>query len=62
MYMTERNYAYATMMASRPGFDLWEHLGTGFSLLPMLAGEVTPDEVIAAYRGPFQDALDNYFK
>jgi hypothetical protein len=62
MYMTERNYNYAVMMAGRPGFDLWENLGTGFSLLDMLEGKVTPEEIADSYYWRFQDALDNYFK
>jgi hypothetical protein len=62
MYMTGRNYRYAVMMASRPGFDLWENLGIGFSLLPMLAGEQSPSELVDLYSRRFQDALDNYFK
>jgi hypothetical protein len=62
MYMTERNYQYASMMASRPGFDLWENLGTGFSLLPLLFSEQTPQELIAENRQIFQNALDKYFK
>jgi ABC-type glycerol-3-phosphate transport system substrate-binding protein len=62
MYMTGRNFKYAAMMASKPGFDLWENLGTGFSLLPMLEGSQTPDDVIEAYARRFQDALDSYFK
>jgi ABC-type glycerol-3-phosphate transport system substrate-binding protein len=62
MYGTERNYQYAVMMASRPGFDLWDTLGTGFSLLPMITGGETPDDVIALNQQRFQEALDNYFK
>jgi ABC-type glycerol-3-phosphate transport system substrate-binding protein len=62
MYGTERNYQYATMMASRPGFDLWDTLGTGFSLLSMITGEESPDDVISLYKQRIQDALDNYFK
>ncbi|MDR1947861.1 MAG: ABC transporter substrate-binding protein [Spirochaetaceae bacterium] len=62
MYMTERNYQYASMMASKPGFDLWENLGTGFSLLPLLFAEQTPAELVAENRQVFQDALDKYFK
>jgi hypothetical protein len=62
VYMTERNYDYAVMMAGKPGFDLWENLGTGFSLLNMLVGEVTPEEIVDSYYQRFQDALDNYFK
>jgi hypothetical protein len=60
-YMTERNFGYASMMASKPGFDMWESLGTNFNLLPMLSAEKTPDEIVEENRQLIQDALDNYF-
>ncbi|AEF84437.1 putative lipoprotein [Treponema primitia ZAS-2] len=62
MYITERNYKYATMMASRPGFDLWENLGTDFSILPLMAGELSVVTLIGEYQPLIQEALDNYFK
>ncbi|MDR2184154.1 MAG: ABC transporter substrate-binding protein [Treponema sp.] len=62
LYMTDRNFQYALMMASKPGIDLWESLETGFNLVPLISAEVSPDELIAEYRQPIQDALDNYFK
>jgi ABC-type glycerol-3-phosphate transport system substrate-binding protein len=62
MYMNERNYQYASMMASKPEFDLWENLGTGFSLISLLDAEQSPEELIEEYRRVYQDALDSYFK
>jgi hypothetical protein len=62
LYMTDRNFQYARMMASKPGFDLWDSLDTGFNLVPLLCAEVSPDELVEEYRQPIQDALDNYFK
>jgi hypothetical protein len=60
-YMTERNFSYASMMASKPGFDMWESLGVNFNLLPLLSAEKTPNEVVEENRQIIQDALDNYF-
>jgi hypothetical protein len=62
MYMTERNYDYAAMMASKPGFDLWESLDVGFTLVPMINGEVLPHKLAEDYVQPYQDALDGFFK
>jgi ABC-type glycerol-3-phosphate transport system substrate-binding protein len=62
LYMTDRNFKYAVMMASKPGFDLWESLGTDFNLIPLLSAEISPNALVEEYRQPIQDALDNYFK
>jgi ABC-type glycerol-3-phosphate transport system substrate-binding protein len=62
MYMSERNFDYAAMMSSRPGFDIYDSLGTGFSLDNLITGGILPDELVAAYSRPFQDALDTIFK
>jgi hypothetical protein len=48
-------------MDSRPGFDLWENIGVGFTLVTLLNGEQTVDDVIQTYSEPFQEALDSYF-
>ena len=61
MYMNERNYAYAEMMASKPGLDLWDSLGVNLNLLSMLKAEITPADVVEATKQHYQDALDNYF-
>jgi hypothetical protein len=61
-YMTERNYDYAAMMATRPGFDLWESLKGSFSILPLMSGELTPGELVDTYAQEYQAALDKYFK
>jgi hypothetical protein len=62
MYMNDRNFSYAVMMSSRGGFDLFDSLGTGFNLVPLLTGEMTPSALVETYRQPIQDALDNLFK
>jgi hypothetical protein len=62
MYLTDRNYGYASMMDAKPGFDLWESLGVSFSLAPLIKGEVTPERVVEEYRQLYQDALDRYFR
>ena len=62
MYMSERNFAYATMMDSRPGFDLWESLGVTFDMSAMLDGEVSPADITAEFAPKFQAALDEYFR
>ncbi|WP_010260460.1 hypothetical protein [Treponema primitia] len=62
MYITERNYNYAAMMASKPGFDLWESLDTGLTLLPLMAGELTVSTLVEENKVLIQKALDNYFK
>ncbi|MDR2370477.1 MAG: extracellular solute-binding protein [Treponema sp.] len=61
-YMNDRNYAYAVMMASRPGFDIWDSLGTDFNLLPLISGEVVPEEMVKEYALQYQAALDTFFK
>ncbi|MDR0862675.1 MAG: extracellular solute-binding protein [Oscillospiraceae bacterium] len=63
LYMNDRNFDYATMMASRPGFDLWESLGktTAFSIMFMLSGQMTADEVVERYKEPYQAAIDEFF-
>jgi hypothetical protein len=60
-YITERNFRYASMMASKPGFDMWESLGTNFTLLPLMAAENSPGEIVEENRQRIQDALDTYF-
>jgi hypothetical protein len=62
MYMTDRNFAYAAMMASKPGFDIWDSLGVDFSLVMLLSGEITPRQIIDEYSQAYQDALDRYFQ
>ena len=62
MYMTDRNFAYATMMDSKPGFDVWESLGVNIELTTMLKGERTPEDIAAEYAPQFQAALDRYFE
>jgi hypothetical protein len=62
MYMTERNYSYAAMMADKPGYDIWDKLETGFSLVPLLLGVESPEEIVSHNKNRFQDALNNYFK
>ena len=61
MYMTDRNFSYAQMMDTRPGFDMWENLGVDFSIVPMTQGELTPQELADQNSALFQDALDRYF-
>jgi ABC-type glycerol-3-phosphate transport system substrate-binding protein len=63
LYMSDRNFAYASMMASKSGFDLWESLSRNvdFSLTYLLSGEATPLEVAEEYSGLYQDALDEVF-
>jgi hypothetical protein len=62
MYMTDRNFAYASMMASKPGFDIWDSLDIGFTLTMLLSGEIAPREIVDEYRQAYQDALDRYFQ
>jgi ABC-type glycerol-3-phosphate transport system substrate-binding protein len=62
MYMSERNYDYARMMGERRGFDLWNYLGADFNVTELLAGNVTPDELIADSKASFQETLDKYYK
>jgi hypothetical protein len=61
MYITDRNYAYASMMDARPGVDLWESLGVNFSLTPLIRGEMTPAQVVEEHKRLFQEALDGFF-
>ncbi|MDR2142755.1 MAG: extracellular solute-binding protein [Treponema sp.] len=61
-YMNDRNYAYAVMMASKPGFDMWDSLGTGFNLLPLITGKALPEEMVKEYASQYQAALDTFFK
>jgi len=63
MYMSERNFNYAAMMASRPGLDLWDSLGKdfGFGLSDMLAGRALPGEISEAYSDQYQQSLDRFF-
>ncbi|GHV14053.1 hypothetical protein FACS1894219_09640 [Clostridia bacterium] len=64
MYMTDRNFAYAQMMDSRPGFDMWESVNVSnqFSITSLLAGIQLPEEVVEQYTPVFKTALDNFFK
>ncbi|AEF80996.1 putative lipoprotein [Leadbettera azotonutricia ZAS-9] len=62
MYLTDRNFAYASMMASKPGFDVFDSLGTGFNLTELIVGQISPNQLIQNYKQPIQDALDNFFK
>jgi hypothetical protein len=62
MYMTDRNFAYASMMASKPGFDIWDSLDIDFTLTLLLTGERTPQGIVQEYRQVYQDALDRYFQ
>jgi ABC-type sugar transport system, periplasmic component len=61
MYMSERNFEYAMLMDSRPGFDLWENLGVDFNLTTMMKGDMRPNDVVERYGNLYQNALDNYF-
>ena len=64
MYMNERNYSYAAMMAARPGLDLWESLGRDFrfGITDLLDGSATPAEIVATYSDQYQQALDRFFE
>ena len=62
MYMTDRNFAYATMMASKPGFDLWESLGVSFDLTSLMNGQRTPEDLVLEFAPKYQEALNGYFK
>ena len=61
MYMNERNFSYAMLMDSRPGFDLWENVGVDLNLTLLMDGEETPVNVVEKYKNLYQNALDNYF-
>lgn len=61
-YMTERNFAYATMMDAKPGFDLWESLGVSFDISPLLKGEQSPSDLTAEFAPIYQEALAQYFR
>ena len=63
MYMNSRNFDYASMMASRPGLDLWESLGGefGFGITNLLAGRDTPEDIVEQYSALYQQALDRFF-
>ena len=63
MYMSSRNFDYASMMASRPGLDLWESLGGefGFGITDLLAGQAMPADIVDQYSDPYQQALDRFF-
>ncbi|MDR1506195.1 MAG: extracellular solute-binding protein [Treponema sp.] len=60
-YMNDRNYGYAVMMASKPGFDMWDSLGTGFNLVPLVSGEADPQAMMEEYAAQYQAALDVFF-
>ncbi|MCL2772336.1 MAG: ABC transporter substrate-binding protein [Oscillospiraceae bacterium] len=64
MYMNGRNYAYAQMMASKPGFDMWQFIDSDykFSLVPMISGKETVDDVVKNNSNFFQNGIDEYFK
>ena len=63
MYMNDRNFGYAAMMASKPGLDLWESLGRdfGFGIADLLAGRALPIDIVNEYSDQFQQALDQFF-
>jgi len=63
-YMTERNFDYAFMMASKTGLDLRESLGLAdnFSMVEIMNGEKTAAQYAEEVKQIVQDALDNYFK
>jgi hypothetical protein len=62
-YMSDRNFEYAAMMASKSGFDLWESLmvQTGFSIEFLLSGELTADGIAEQFAQAYQDELDRIF-
>ena len=64
MFMNDRNFEYAAMMAARPGFDMWESLGRefGFGLMGLLSGSVLPDDIVSEYSGQYQQVLDRFFR
>jgi hypothetical protein len=62
MYMTERNFDYAMMMSSKPGLDIWESLGVDFSLVTMLIGQRTPEQLAVDFKDIYQEALTDYFR
>ena len=63
MYMSDRNFEYASMMATRPGLDMWESLGRdfGFGLTDLLAGRSSTAETVDLYSSLFQQSLDRFF-
>ena len=60
MYMTSRNFAYATFMDSKPGIDLWDSIGVDADFAAILRGEITPAEFVAANSELYQTAIDAY--
>ena len=61
MYMTDRNFEYAMLMDSRPGFEMWDSLGVDASFTSLVLGEMTPAQVIEHDSPLYQEALDSYF-
>ncbi|GHV95282.1 hypothetical protein AGMMS50293_16020 [Spirochaetia bacterium] len=60
-YMNDRNFDYAAMMASRPGFDMWDNLGLNFDLVPMITGQVGPEDLVQEYSSRIQAVLNDFF-
>ena len=60
-YLNERNFQMAIENGAIPSFDLWEKLGTDFSMVPILNGEKTPAQHAEESRQIIQEALDIYF-
>ena len=63
MYMSSRNFGYASSMAARPGLDLWESLGSefGFGITDLLSGSADPADIAEQYGELFQQALNRFF-
>ena len=63
MYMSDRNYHYAAMMAAKPGLDLWESLGRSFvfDLVGLITGRETAENIVRNYQNEYQNALDLFF-
>jgi hypothetical protein len=41
---------------------MWDSLGTGFNLLPLITGKALPEEMVKEYASQYQTALDAFFK
>ncbi|MCL2124606.1 MAG: extracellular solute-binding protein [Oscillospiraceae bacterium] len=63
MYMSERNFDYASMMTARPGLDMWESIGSefGFNLTDMLDGITEPADIVETFSVQYQQSLDRFF-
>jgi hypothetical protein len=62
-YATARNFDYAYMMSLNTGLDMWESLGLGdgFTMVPLMNGEVSASQYAEMVRPLIQIALDNFF-